>query len=843
MERVKIDILGLAETRWRNSGTIQFGDYTFLYSGNEKRSERGVALLINKKNSKSLKGYWPISDRVLCARLKGHPTDTFIIQVYAPTPGSSDEEIEKFYEEVNIALSKSKHREVKLVMGDWNAKVGLNNKSKACGMFGLGEGNDRGEDFTNWCEQNRLIITNTCFKNRDSRLYTWRSPGDRTQNQIDYICVNSRMRNSVLDCKTYPSADCGSDHQLLVACVRTCFKKTHKGEVRMRHDYEAVNTETMKNMQKAAKTLWTERQSSEKSTWETYKEICNNIKREFVPKKKNNRQTWMTEKILETMEERRKMKRNTEKYQILDKRVREMCMQSKIEFFEKKCQEIEKLKIISPKECHQNIKEVVGKRWKNRNDGNVIKDKKGRILLDKDDIMKRWEEYIKDLYGDENRDRETIKFEGHLTGEIILKDEIRRAMKSMKRGKAVGNDQIAVELLMYLGDTGVDILERLFNEMYNDGDIVDELLESTFIPTPKKPKAIECGNYRTISVMSHTTKLLLKVLLNRLKSSIHQEINECQYGFMPDKGTRNAVFVLKNLAERCIEVNKNLYCCFIDFTKAFDRVQHNILFELLSDLEFQDRDLRLVQHLYFKQKANIRLKDQLSNFVEIARGVRQGCVMSPDLFSLYSEVILRSIDTLEGVKIGGVNINNIRFADDTVLIAESEKSLQKLLDAVQKECENFEMQINVQKTEVMVFSKKKQPPKIKVSLNGEILKQVNQFKYLGSIMTSDAKSTVDIKCRIAVAKNAFIEMKAILTNLKMPFQLRYRILKCYITPILLYGSENWTLNKTDIRKIKAAEMWFLRRMEKVKWTEKITNEEVLNKTIQNSNIMSDISKR
>ena len=138
-----------------------------------------------------------------------------------------------------------------------------------------------------------------------------------------------------------------------------------------------------------------------------------------------------------------------------------------------------KLKIICPKERHQNIKEVTGQRWKNRNDGNVIKDKKGNILLDKEDIMKRWEEYIKDLYGDENRDRETIKCEGHLTGEIILKDEIRTAMKKMKRWKAVGNDQIAVELLMYLGDTGVDILERLFNEMYKDGDVVDELLEST----------------------------------------------------------------------------------------------------------------------------------------------------------------------------------------------------------------------------------------------------------------------------------------------------------------------------------------------------------------------------
>ena len=78
--------------------------------------------------------------------------------------------------------------------------------------------------------------------------------------------------------------------------------------------------------------------------------------------------------------------------------------------------------------------------------------------------------------------------------------------------------------------------------------------------------------------MSHTAKILLKVLLNRMKSGIHQEINECQYGLMPDKARRNAVFVLENLAEGCIEVNMNLYCCFIDFTKDFDRVLHNMLF-------------------------------------------------------------------------------------------------------------------------------------------------------------------------------------------------------------------------------------------------------------------------
>ena len=161
-----------------------------------------------------------------------------------------------------------------------------------------------------------------------------------------------------------------------------------------------------------------------------------------------------------------------------------------------------------------------------------------------------------------------------------------------------------------------------------------------------------------------------------------------------------------------------------------------------------------MQNRYFKRKANICLKDHLSNFVEIAIGVRQGYVMSLDLFSLCSEVILRS---LEGVKIGGITIDSIRFADDTVLIAESEKNPQKLFDAVEKQCENFEMKVIMQKTEVMAFSRKKQPPKVKVSLNGEIVRQVNQLRNLGSIMTSDARSTVDIMCSIAVAKHAFTE--------------------------------------------------------------------------------------
>ena len=172
--------------------------------------------------------------------------------------------------------------------------------------------------------------------------------------------------------------------------------------------------------------------------------------------------------------------------------------------------------------------------------------------------------------------------------------------------------------------------------------------------------------------MSHTLKILFKVLPAQIKPVLHNEINESQYGFTPDKGTRNAIFIFRMLSERCIEVNRDVYCCFVDYTKAFDRVQHNILFELLSDLDITDKDLRIIQNMYFNQQAVVRL-DEMSEPVSICRGVRQGCVMSPDLFSYYSEVIVREASGCRGVMVGGLNLSNIRYADDTALLTSSER--------------------------------------------------------------------------------------------------------------------------------------------------------------------------
>ena len=232
----------------------------------------------------------------------------------------------------------------------------------------------------------------------------------------------------------------------------------------------------------------------------------------------------------------------------------------------------------------------------------------------------------------------------------------------------------------------------------------------------------------------------------------------------------NAIYILRILAERAIEMQRDVYLCFIDYSKAFDGVKHKELMLILMELDIDGKDLRLIRNLYWDQKAAIRIGDEISNLVNIKKGVRQGCVLSPDLFSWYSEKILREIKYLNGMKINGVNINNIRYADDTVLIAESEKELQDLLDKVEIESEKLGLQLNLKKTYSMVISKRQTTPKCDLKSKGGDIKKVENFVYLGSTLTVDGRSDTEIKKRIGIAKKAFKDLAQVLKKQENQFE-------------------------------------------------------------------------
>ena len=160
---------------------------------------------------------------------------------------------------------------------------------------------------------------------------------------------------------------------------------------------------------------------------------------------------------------------------------------------------------------------------------------------------------------------------------------------------------------------------------------------------------------------------------------------------------------------------------------------------------------------------------------------------------MYSEIIFRNIQHLDGIAIGGTNINNIRYADDTVLLATSENKLQELMDQVVFHGKNYGMEINTKKTECIVITKSQSLPMCKIKIDGITLNQVEKFKYLGSWITSDARCHKDVRARIAMAKKSFETLDNILRNKKRSVGDRTRVLKCYVWPVLLYGCESWIL--------------------------------------------------
>ena len=161
---------------------------------------------------------------------------------------------------------------------------------------------------------------------------------------------------------------------------------------------------------------------------------------------------------------------------------------------------------------------------------------------------------------------------------------------------------------------------------------------SVFITLPKKAGTTKCELHRTISLMSRMTKVTLKILLQRMRGRTKGEKSEEQFGCLPAKGTRNAIFTLRMIAERCVEMQKDVHICFIDYANAFGKVQHVTLFEILQELDVNRKDLELLKNFYWQKQALVRIGQDMSDWVNTARGVRQGCVLSPALFSLCGDV-------------------------------------------------------------------------------------------------------------------------------------------------------------------------------------------------------------
>lgn len=856
MERLGLDILGVAETWWPGTGRCDTGNTAFYYSGNNDRNHRkGVGIVITKQLLKSVIEFVPYSDRTALLKLRAKPTNFNIIQVYAPTAESPDQDVAQFYSEIEELLKLTRKHDVNVIMGDFNAKIGKGKFENLVGPYGLGIRSERGDRLLEFCQEENVAITNTWFQLPPRRLYTWRSPADSPQNlvrnQVDYILINSRFKSSVKRACTYPGADVPSDHVLLVAVIRLTLANVKKSNSGRRIALErlkdpAIRDTVSEQINSQMHGIIPDNGNDLTPSWTRLSDIVTEVtEAKLGYRTRTGKQRWMSDDILRLMDERRACKNKDDiKYNNLQRTIRSKIRIAKNEWLKRECAEMEQLQRQNDGfTLHKKLKETAG-RHKGRT-SNILADENNQIVADNRERITIWERYIKELF---YQDRPAVMNEDSdcLTGPSITKAEIEKAIHNSKDNKATGPDGIPSEILKMLDEGSIEVLHKIFNIVYETGQYPRQWLSSTFIPLPKKNNARKCEDHRLISLMSHTLKVFLKIIHQRIYKKCERDISSSQFGFRQGMGTREAIVATQVLVQNCHDVRKDICLCFIDYEKAFDRVEHPKLMQLLRSLDIDQKDIRCIENLYWYQTAQIRFNNEMSDDIEIRRGVRQGCVLSPLLFNLYSEGVFR--EALEGVEIGlrvnGVWINNIRYADDTMLIADNMQDLQRLVNTVGQHSRLMGLNINTKKTKFMIITRNLNAfEDSQLTFNATCIDRVSKFKYLGIWLSEDWTSDIEIKSRIEQARQAFLGLRRVFSCSDFDLGLRLRFLKCYVWSVLLYGMEGWTLKVDNINKLEAFEMWLYRRMLKIPWTARMTNVEVLSRINKERELLVAVKKR
>ena len=213
------------------------------------------------------------------------------------------------------------------------------------------------------------------------------------------------------------------------------------------------------------------------------------------------------------------------------------------------------------------------------------------------------------------------------------------ASGSITMNKASGGDGITVELFQILKVGAVKMLYSIYQQIWKTQQWPQDWKRSVFIPIPKKGNFNKCSNYCTIALISHSSKVMLKILQASLQQYLNHEFPDIQAGFRKGKGTRNQIANICWFIEKAREFQKNIYFCFIDYAKAFVWITTN--WKILKEMVIPDH-LTCPEKSVYRSRSNSRIAHGTTDWFQIGKGVRQGCLLSPCLFNFYAEYIMRN---------------------------------------------------------------------------------------------------------------------------------------------------------------------------------------------------------
>ena len=438
-----------------------------------------------------------------------------------------------------------------------------------------------------------------------------------------------------------------------------------------------------------------------------------------------------------------------------------------------------------------------------------------------------WKDHFKNVLGQhtastleqsENHINEEDVHINELDEQISLA-EVKQAIRKLKAGKASGIDEIPAEFVKAAEDMVAPFLTKLFNRVYDTGVFPKQWSQSVIVPLLKKGDINDPGNYRGISLLSIISKLFTSILNKRLYRWAESEHKICeeQAGFRKNYSTIDHLFTLVSMIKRCLygQRRSKLYVAFIDYLKAFDSVDRDILWVVLQKIQTSTKMLCMLQGIYNSVQSCVRWGPEMSEFFYCPAGVKQGCMLSPLIFSLLITEVADKVTTngKHGVQLlpGLQEIFLLLFADDICLISTTPSGLQNQLNNLEKASSALGLTVNLKKTKVMVFRKGGHLSKTeKWFYQGKPVEVVNSYKYLGVTLTTKLSFDIALEEFAGRAKGKVVEIMKTMWSLgSTDVSVFFKLFDAQVKPMLLYASELWGL--TRFRSVESPHLFACKR--------------------------------
>ncbi|KAK3557475.1 hypothetical protein QTP70_027936 [Hemibagrus guttatus] len=736
------------------------------------------------------------------------------------------EEKERFWSELDEVMESIPTGERVVIGADFNGHVGEGNTGdeEVMGKFGVKERNLEGQMVVDFAKRMDMGVVNTYFQKREEHRVTYKSGGRRTQ--VDYILCRRGNLKEISDCKVVVGESVARQHRMVVCRMTLMVCKTKRSKIEKKTKWWKLKKEECceEFRQKLRQALGG--QVVLPDDWETTAEVIRETGRKVLGvssgRRKEDKETWWwNEEVQDSIQRKRLAKKkwdmdrteeNRQEYKELQRRVKREVSKAKQKAYD------ELYTRLDTREGEKDLYRLARQRDRDGKDVQqvrVIKDRDGRVLTSEESVQRRWKEYFEELMNEENEREKRVEGVNSVEQKVdkIRKDEVRKALKRMKSGKAVGPDDIPVEVWKCLGEAAVEFLANLFNRVLESERMPEEWRRSVLVPIFKNKGDVQsCSNYRGIKLMSHTMKVWERVVEARLRKVV--DICEQQYGFMPRKSTTDAIFALRILMEKYRDGQKELHCVFVDLEKAYDRVPREELWYCMRKSGVAEKYVRVVQDMYERSRTVVRCAVGQTEEFNVEVGLHQGSALSPFLFAIVMDQLSEEVRQESPW--------TMMFADDIVICSESREQVEENLERWRFALERRGMKVSGSKTEYMCVNEREGSGTVR--LQGEEVKKVQEFKYLGSTVQSNGECGKEVKKRVQAGWNGWRKVSGVLCDQKISARIKGKVYRTVVSPAMLYGLETVSLRKRQESELEVAELKMLRFSLGVTRLDRIRNE-------------------